>query len=75
MALINNLGIVYHQYCSSSYLDYPRRSRLFVPLLAMEIKFELDTNKAVRATDAISIFYAKIDDHGIRRGNTGQILA
>jgi hypothetical protein len=22
MALINNLGIVYHQYCSSSYLDY-----------------------------------------------------
>ena len=23
MALINNLGIVYHQYCSSSYLDYP----------------------------------------------------
>ena len=24
MALINNLGIVYHQYCSSSYLDYIR---------------------------------------------------
>jgi hypothetical protein len=24
MALINNLGIVYHQYCSSSYLDYFR---------------------------------------------------
>ena len=23
VALINNLGIVYHQYCSSSYLDYP----------------------------------------------------
>jgi len=23
LALINNLGIVYHQYCSSSYLDYP----------------------------------------------------
>ena len=22
VALINNLGIVYHQYCSSSYLDY-----------------------------------------------------
>jgi hypothetical protein len=24
MALINNLGIVYNQYCSSSYLDYIR---------------------------------------------------
>ena len=23
VALINNLGIVYHQYCSSSYLDHP----------------------------------------------------
>jgi len=23
VALVNNLGIVYHQYCSSSYQDYP----------------------------------------------------
>ncbi len=46
MALINNLDIVYHQYCSSSYLDYLRRSRPILLLSAMDIKFELDTNKA-----------------------------
>ncbi len=57
MALINNLGIVHHQYCSSSYLDYPAESRLFVPLSAMEIKFELDTDKAARATVAIEASY------------------
>ncbi len=28
MALINNLGIVYHQYCSSSYLDISFSSRI-----------------------------------------------
>ena len=58
MALINILGIVFHQYCSSSYLDYlPRRSRPVLPLSAMEIKFELDTDKAARATAAIAASY------------------
>ena len=54
VALINNLGIVYHQYCSSSYLDYCRRYRPDLPLSAMEIKFELDTDKA-NAADFIYI--------------------
>ena len=44
-APINYLGIVYHQYCSSSYLDYCRQ--------AMEIKIELDTKKTVKAAAAI----------------------
>ena len=53
MALINNLGIVYHQYCSSSYLDYIRtdtgpisRSRQWK-----------STDKAARATLAIAASY------------------
>ena len=58
MALINNLGIVYHQYCSSSYLELsPRRSRPIFLLPAMEIKCELDTDKAARATVAIAASY------------------
>ncbi len=57
MTLINDLGFVYHQYWLSSYLDYPRQSRLFVPLSAMEIKFELDTDKAARATVSIAASY------------------
>jgi hypothetical protein len=62
MALINNLGIVYHQYCSSSYLDLSFSNRipgyrLALPLPAMEIKFELDTNKAARATVTIAASY------------------
>jgi hypothetical protein len=50
-----NLGIVYHHYCSSSYLDYTADPG--VPLSAMEIKFELDTDKAARATVAIAASY------------------
>ncbi len=58
MALINNLGIVYHQYCSSSYLDYISADPgPFLPLSAMEIKFELDTDKAARATVTIAASY------------------
>jgi len=57
MALINNLGIVYHQYCSSSYQDYPRQYRPDLPLTTMEIKFKLDTDKAGRATVAIAASY------------------
>ncbi len=62
MALINNLGIVYHQYCSSSYLDltFSKRIpgyRLVLPLPAMEIKFKLDTDKAARTTVAIAASY------------------
>jgi hypothetical protein len=61
MALINNLGIVYHQYCSSSYLDLSFSKRIpgyrLVLLPAMEIKFELDTYKAARATVAIAASY------------------
>jgi len=54
VALINNQGIVYHQFCSSSYLDYRRRYRPDLPLSAMEIKSELDTDKAARATVTIA---------------------
>jgi hypothetical protein len=60
MALINNLGIVYHQYCSSSYLVLIRADNYWpdtIPLTAMKIKFELDTDKAARATVAIAASY------------------
>ena len=57
MALINNLGIVYHQYCSSSYLDYSVLFGPFLLPLAMEIKFKLDTDKATKATVAIAALY------------------
>ncbi len=56
---INYLGIVYHQYCSFSYLDiwFLRWYWPVIPLLAMEIKFKLDTDKAARATVAIAASY------------------
>jgi hypothetical protein len=57
IALKNNLGIVYHQYCSSSYLDYSIIIRPFLLPPAIEIKFKLDTNKAAKATVAITAMY------------------
>jgi hypothetical protein len=57
MALINNLGIVYHQYCSSSYLDIRTNPGPFYTALGNGNKFELDTDKAARATVAIAASY------------------
>jgi hypothetical protein len=55
LTLINNLSIDYHQYCSSSYLDYPFIGAPSPP--AIEIKLELDSEKALKAAVAISAAY------------------
>jgi hypothetical protein len=60
MALVNNLGIVYHQYCSSSYLDNPHQFRPILLLAAMEIKFELDTRKAAKAFLTVAASYGLV---------------
>jgi hypothetical protein len=54
--LINNLSIVYHQYCSSSYLDYCRFPTL---LLAGKWKSSLNwtQKKVYKATVAIAASY------------------
>ena len=55
MTLINNLSINYHQYCSSSYLDYPFIGAPALP--ATEIKLKLDSKKASKAAVAIAAAY------------------
>ncbi len=55
-APINNLSINYHQYFSSSYLDYIIEIGPPLPPV-MEIKFELDTKKASKAAAAIAAAY------------------
>jgi hypothetical protein len=55
-AQINNLGIVHHEYCTSSYLDYCQNPTLFAHA-KIEIKFKLDTEKAAKATVAITASY------------------
>ena len=64
MALINNLGLVYHRYCSSLDLDYTTRSP--PSPAAMEIKLELDTDKTARAAVAIAAAHVlgRVSQHG-----------
>jgi hypothetical protein len=51
------LGVVYHQYCSSSYLDLSAAG-LGPSCCSRQWKSKLDTNKAARASIAIAVSYA-----------------
>ena len=64
MALINNLGIVYHQYCSSSYLDYFRlRQRKSIsnliptrpPELQLQSQLPTDSDESPKAPSTLNL--------------------